>query len=182
VLETVGLLAAGKIFRRQRENIKLEVGFLGSEHLKLESKNLSKKVQPLETREEIDHLKKQHCDEDVDVKNAFLISIALLEIDPETSHPLKDLTRWFLDLQKSENAMSMDLPKSLGMSFSEKCDLSARNKLWYPTILKSLTESGQPVSVIAGVGHFLGKEGLFKMLEGSGLDLKIRQVTLADFK
>lgn len=181
VIEGAGLFLAAKIIKKQRENIQAIDGFLGASLLDLEAKNTEKKVQPIETIEEKNLLRKTHCNGAEDIENAFLISIELLKIDPEKPHPVKQLTRWFLDLQKSENAMTAELPKFAEISFTEKCDLAPRNKLWYPTILKSLTDPGPAVSVFAGVGHFLGKEGLFNMLQKQGLDLKIRQVTLLDF-
>lgn len=71
----------------------------------------------------------------------------------------------FIDLDKVHSYWANNFPESKLFS---KCNISPRNKIWFKTLSKLMHERGEPISVVVGLMHIGGDEGLLEMFKKNG--------------
>lgn len=134
----------------------------------IEKNSEIKKIIPIESTTSVGDAWWNNCNKD---QANILITEGLKKLDPSYSYE-NEITFEVQNIFLKRNSELNDIVEAYkkieegGTLF--ECAIISRNKEWLPTLKKILSTSGEPVSLIVGIGHLAGNDGLLAMLKAEG--------------
>lgn len=137
--------------------------------MSIDANYFQKKISNLESDSSVADIWGKHCNDNKNLEQLMSAALANLDeslmIDKILNSKTQDI---FLDPAGTLDSIYELLLNEPAGEILNKCVVVARNKLWLPKILELAKTSGPPVTILVGVAHVSGSEGLLELLKMAG--------------
>jgi uncharacterized protein YbaP (TraB family) len=137
--------------------------------ISIDEKNPNKKIRLLESSTSVADMWKKNCTNEEDLTTFISAAVGNLEesllFDKSLNSKSQDT---FLNpTSKLSEFTTLILNEPAG-EIINRCVVVTRNKLWLPKILELLRTSGPPVTLLMGIAHVSGDEGVLALVKSAG--------------